>query len=242
MGGGIKISLKINDIFNDNYINGYFSRNRKFLTVAFVIFILLCCIGFIFPDIVNIDDYEYEELDKVTDKMGLSADNKINEDQLYDDFTYDESNLENNLFFEDYNLLGFIKLFLHNFSIDFSCIISGLLLSVPSIIITIINAFMIGSVFATVPIPIIIAGILPHGIFEIPSSIFALAGGFMLTKLEFNIMSGIFSSRYTVKDKINESSFLIKDILLTIIVVFALLYIAALIETFITPLTLSLIL
>lgn len=236
------MSLDLKDIFDDGYVNGYFSRNKKFLTIATIIFIIFCFMGFIFPDVVNIDDYDSEELTKVSDDTTLSIDGELDENEIYEDFTYDESNLESNSYLNDYNLLGFIELFLHNFSIDLSCILSGLLLSVPSIIITLINAMMIGSLFPTVPTAIIIMGVLPHGIFEVPSSVFALAGGFMLTTLEIRLFKGVVSSKYSVKDKINESNMLIKDIILTIIIVFTLLYIAAFIETFITPLTLYLIL
>ena len=73
-----------------------------------------------------------------------------------------------------------------------------------SLFISAINAYNFLTIFITYPLPVIIYGILPHGIFEIPSSIFALAGAIMLFKTEINVIKGIISSKTTVKDKINE--------------------------------------
>lgn len=143
--------------------------------------------------------------------------------------------------FADYNFMGFINLFWHNFSIDFGCILGGLLLSIPSLITTFINVGQIGALFSQVNFIIILFGVVPHGIFEFPSSFFALAGAFMLTSFEFKMVNGILNSSTTVKEEINKSIYLVKDAIISAEIVFILLVIAAFLETFVTPLLLWLI-
>lgn len=134
---------------------------------------------------------------------------------------------------------GFLALFIHNVSQDLSCLIGGLFLAIPSLFISFINATNFISLFVKLPFPMLLFGILPHGIFEIPSSIFALAGALMLFNFELNILKGIFSSKTTVKEKFNESECLIKDAIITAVIVIVLLFIAALIENYITPVLLT---
>ncbi len=84
-------------------------------------------------------------------------------------------------------------------------------------------------------------GIIPHGIFEIPSSVFALSGALMITSFELKIIKGVLSSKTTVKEEIENSIYLIKDAIISVGIVFLLLIIAAFIETFITPILLLMI-
>ena len=130
---------------------------------------------------------------------------------------------------------SFVELTCHNLIQDLTCLFGGLLLFIPSLFISAINAYNFLTIFITYPLPVIIYGILPHGIFEIPSSIFALAGAIMLFKTGINVIKGIISSKTTVKDKINESEYLIKDAIITCFIVILLLVVAGFIEIFITP-------
>lgn len=164
---------------------------------------------------------------------------KENPNEYMDENKYRETVF--NSLFADYNFMGFVNLFWHNFSIDFECILGGLLLSIPSIITTFINAGQIGALLSQVNFIIILFGVAPHGIFEVPSSLFALAGAFMLTSFEFKMVNAILSSYTTIKDEINLSSYLIKDAIISAEIVLILLIIAAFIETFVTPILLWLI-
>ena len=80
----------------------------------------------------------------------------------------------------------------------------------------------------------ILVRVVPHDTFEIPSSIFGTAGGLMQFLTEINVIKSIIS-RNNINDAINESETLIKVTLLTMIIVFVLLLIAAFIKAFITP-------
>ena len=185
------MSLDLMDVFRKDYQIGYFHRNKKIFTLSIIIFILFAFIGYVAYD--SVDDYnldeEYEkEIDgnidiEDEDDLGLIVDDDV------------ESAL-----FEDYNIGGFIELFIHNFSIDLSCIIGGLFLSIPTLLTTFINGAMFGAIFTENPI-LILFGVLPHGIFEIPSSLFALAGGFMLTSAELKLVKGLLSSKCSPADR-----------------------------------------
>lgn len=86
----------------------------------------------------------------------------------------------------------------------------------------------------------ILVAVMPHGIFEIPSGIFAMAGGLMLFITEINVIKAILT-RNSVKEAINDSDKLIKDAIISTIIVFILLVIAAFIEIFITPLLMNMV-
>lgn len=197
------MSLNLKEIFEKEYVKGYFHRNKKIFIVSILIFLILGSIGTMLNmDTMNIDH-----------KSVAAAMN---------------SNTNNDAFGD------FVRLFIHNFIYDVSVIIGGLLLFIPALQLTFINATNMITLFVKGNPLMLLVGVIPHGIFEIPSSIFATAGALMLFLTEINIIKAIIS-RNKISDAINESEILIKDAILTIIIVFVLLLIAAFIEAFITP-------
>ncbi len=178
-----------------------------------------------------------DSLEKVYYEDSFDDENYVEEEYEYTDSVEYNDDVFNSLF-SDYNFEGFVNLFLYNFSIDFGCILGGLLLSIPSMIITFINAGQIGALFSQVDFIIILFGVLPHGIFEIPSSLFALAGALMLTSFELKMIKGILGGKTSAIEEIDRSIYLVKDAVISVEIVFALLVTAAFIETFVTPLLL----
>jgi len=252
------MSLDLKDLIRTDYVKKYFNRNKNIFTISFIIFILFIIMGALVFDVEDImgqtgidqkinpqrvDAYVVGEdsLEKVYYEDSWDKENymKENPNEYMDENKYRETVF--NSLFADYNFMGFVNLFWHNFSIDFECILGGLLLSIPSIITTFINAGQIGALLSQVNFIIILFGVAPHGIFEVPSSLFALAGAFMLTSFEFKMVNAILSSYTTIKDEINLSSYLIKDAIISAEIVLILLIIAAFIETFVTPILLWLI-
>lgn len=206
------MSLNLKETFEKDYVKGYFHRNKKIFLLAIILFLLLGSIGTIIePDPLGFDVKNVSE-NVQTDK---------NADP------------------ENYSFEGFILLFIHNFINDLTAVLGGLFLFIPTLYITFINATNMVAIFVKWPPLLILLGVLPHGIFEIPSSIFGIAGGLMLFKLEINVIKAIIKSN-GVRKAINDSQTLVKDAILTIVIIFVLLLIAALIETFVTPLLLGL--
>ena len=253
------MSLELKDLIRTDYVKNYFNRNKNIFTISLIIFVLFSVMGAFVFDIEEIVEQTGIDQKINTQKTvnAYVADEDSVEKIYYEDSWNEEYPLEENLIeyedeneyresvfnslFADYNLMGFVNLFWHNFSIDFECILGGLLLSIPSLITTFINAGQIGALFSQVDFIIILFGVVPHGIFEVPSSLFALAGAFMLTSFEFKMVNAILSSSTTIKDEINRSSYLVKDAIISAEIVLVLLIIAAFIETFVTPILLWLI-
>lgn len=207
------MSLNLSDIFKKKYLKGYFKRNKKIFITAIVLFVLL--------GVLSVFAGGYSQTVSLSEKS-------LSQANIGDDSTHPD--LKNITTVE-----SFVELTCHNLIQDLTCLFGGLLLFIPSLFISAINAYNFLTIFITYPLPVIIYGILPHGIFEIPSSIFALAGAIMLFKTEINVIKGIISSKTTVKDKINESEYLIKDAIITCFIVILLLVVAGFIEIFITP-------
>jgi len=128
----------------------------------------------------------------------------------------------------------FMHLFIHNFIYDVYVIIGGLLFFIPTLQLTFINATNMITLFVKGEPLLLLAGVVPHGIFEIPSAFFATAGGLMLFLTEINVIKAIIT-RNSVKKAMSDSQTLIKDAMLSIVIVFVLLLIAAFIEAYITP-------
>ena len=195
----LKITFNFSEIFSIKYMDGYINRNKTIYLIALIIFIVTALVSVIFPI-----DYEYDD---------IAFDSKINNDNLLDEvedsnYHYKDnigeqysSNEEMNMqkvkqdLQSQMNLDEFLNLFIHNFSIDFSVIICGVFLSIPSLFITFVNSMLVGSIFSTVEILVVIFGVLPHGIFEIPSSVISLAGAFMPTKIELKLFSALISKK-----------------------------------------------
>ena len=101
------------------------------------------------------------------------------------------------------------------------------------------NGLIIGFTYTLVTPIQFIVGILPHGIFELPATILSLVGAFIITKLEINLLNALFKKH--LKEEINKSDKLVKDIVLTFIIILVLLIIAAIIEAGVTPMLLSMV-
>ena len=132
-----------------------------------------------------------------------------------------------------------IYLFLNNMRVDLMVILFGFFFSVISIAITVSNGIIIGFTSTLVSPLAFIVGIFPHGIFELSASVIALTCAFIITKFEIRIIKGLIDKR--VKEAFNDNIFMIKDIILSFIVVFVLLVLAAIIEAGITPILLRMI-
>ncbi len=133
---------------------------------------------------------------------------------------------EKYLFAVDYNFLQlFAFIFKNNLIIAFVAYISGLVFGLPTLIILIINSFVIGVVvkIASYDLSIfsIILAMLPHGIFEIPAILLALSLGFLLGNSIF---------RFLFKNKPFKKELLF-SIKLFFHLVVPLLFIAALVES-----------
>ena len=210
--------MNLKNIFTREYIGGYYKRNQKVIKLALIIFVLLFLLGFFTYNINN-----------------LGNDNKslLHSKDLQDNLS--NALVDKNTLLSDSNFEGFIELYSHNLFVDLFAIFGGLLFSIPTLFFTAENVAMFGGIFSTVQLPLLLTSIIPHGIFEIPSSFFGLVGGLMFTQFELRILRGLFSGKSSVKSEWNNSQDLLKDILLTIIIVIILLFIAALIELFVTP-------
>ena len=129
----------------------------------------------------------------------------------------------------------FIDLFKHNFLIDLSCILMGITFSIYPFVINLINGIMVGYILKLAPYEIFLLGIVPHGLFEIPSSIVAFVGSLTVTKIEINLIKGILQRDKTFKGELYNSKDLFKDVLISIILIMILLIISGFIEAYITP-------
>lgn len=132
-----------------------------------------------------------------------------------------------------------IFLFQNNIRANIIIMIGGLLFSIFSVLAIIMNGLIIGFTYTLVTPIQFIVGILPHGIFELPATILSLVGAFIITKLEINLLNALFKKR--LKEEINKSDKLVKDIVLTFIIILVLLIIAAIIEAGVTPMLLSMV-
>lgn len=209
------MSLNLKDIFDKNYLKGYFHRNKKIFLVSILLFIILGSIG----TLTN------------SDTMGIEFHKSLEGDM--------QKNVDSESDYET-SFIGFLALFIHNFINDFSSIIGGLFLFIPTLYISFINATNMITLFVKGDPLLILVAVMPHGIFEIPSGIFAMAGGLMLFITEINVIKAILT-RNSVKEAINDSDKLIKDAIISTIIVFILLVIAAFIEIFITPLLMNMV-
>lgn len=126
------------------------------------------------------------------------------------------------------------NIYFNNLEIAFVIILSGLFLSIFTVIILFLNGLVIGFVYSIAPIGMSLLYTLPHGIFEIPGILLAVVCSFLMTKLEINILKGILQNGKTFRGQLNNSIVIIKDIILSIVMIIVLLSIAAVIEGFVT--------
>lgn len=122
-----------------------------------------------------------------------------------------------------------IDLFIHNTIADLIVVFGGIFFSIISVISVIYNGVSIGSLFG-IDLPYAIVSILPHGVIEYIAGALALAIAFKITSLEIKIIKN-----RNFKNTLNDHKTDLKDILVLLIVMVALLCIAGIIEAHITP-------
>ena len=124
---------------------------------------------------------------------------------------------------------GAIGLFIHNLSVDLIIFIAGFLFSIISLLVVIFNAVAIGLPFGG-DFYFASLSIIPHFIFEyLGGSIFSLTGAFLITKMEIDIIK-----KRSVKEAVSDS-YILKDILFSLILMVIFLFIAAFVEAYVTP-------
>ncbi len=190
------------EIFTKEFIKGYFSRNKKLILIALVIFLIFFAIGIIIGNLQVGDNYG-----AIT--KALSQSNK----------TPDFSDVGG----------GAIGLFTHNLVVDLIIFFLGILFSVISLLMVIFNAIVIGVPFGS-DFYFASLSITPHFIFEyLGGSVFSLTGAFLITKLEISAIK-----KRSIKEAISDS-YILKDILFSLVLMVIFLLIAALIEGYLTP-------
>ena len=128
-----------------------------------------------------------------------------------------------------------MSIFLNNLKVAIIIILLGLLFSIFSLMILFTNGVLIGFMFTIVPAPLILTYTIPHGIFEIPQLILTVVCALLVTKLEINLIRGVLQRDKTFRGELENSSTIIKDIILSFTIIVVLLVIAALIEGYVTP-------
>lgn len=194
------------DFFSKDFIWGYFTRNKLLLIAALVLFTVPFVLGASISFLIT-------ENHGVISSGLLSGEAYIPLESL---------------------LMDSLSVFAHNVPIDFAILLSGLLFSIVSLILFIINAYMIGMPFGEDFLFAFLA-IVPHSIFEYSASIFALVGAFLFTSIEFDIIKSFWDKDRSVRSVISDSKIKFKDIILSSIIMVVLLAVAAIIEGNITP-------
>ena len=133
-----------------------------------------------------------------------------------------------------------MTLFLHNLRTSVFMMVGGILFGIFPALFVLVNGALVGYVIAITyqtthvnPFLLFAAGILPHGIFEIPAYLLASA---------FGIRAGVMLIR-TMGRHLEHDNWrkLGKDMVPTLVIVVVLLFVAANIETGITPLLLRMV-
>ena len=183
------------------YEKGFLKRNKKFLIIALIIFLVATVLAIIVA--YNAIGVNY----------GIITKTIINESQ----------NNPTTSFNPDVGL-DTVDLFLHNLGSDLLIIVGGVFFSIISLAVVVFNAVLIGSPFGS-DFTFAALSILPHGIIEYSASIIALAAAFNITKLEILMIKN-----RKFREVIDENKILLKDTLLMTILMIVLLIIAAIIE------------
>lgn len=146
-------------------------------------------------------------------------------------------NLEN---ISEMSVLGILLfIFLNNSVVAFLASIGGIVLSIFTILIIIANGFLLGIVLYVVivveSLGFFLLGVIPHGVIEIPAVLFAAAIGMWLGKNLFNYLIFKRGTKKEMQDKVKRA------FCTYIFVIIPLLFLAALIEVFITPVLLNIV-
>ena len=204
------MSLNITEIFTKKYLVEYLSRNKSLILASLLLFILSVIVGIIASE--SIKPIMIELLKQVFEKAP-----------------------ENPTFIQQA-----LFLFSNNMRANIIILLGGILFSIISVLIIILNGIIVGFTSTLLPPTIFIVGIFPHGIFEIPATVLSLVGALLITKLEINIISLLLAG--DLRNRIGELSVTVKDIILTVMITIVLLIIAAIIEAGVTPTLLNIVL
>lgn len=196
------------DIFNKGNFKDYFKRNKVFLLLATIILILSLLSGF----------YSSSTYTGVANSMmgQVSTMTPLN------------ATVTDNV----------MVLFANNFLSNLYIVGMGLLFSIPSILMTVLNGVLVGYVFSTQEFFRAFMSIAPHGIFELLALIFSLTGAFLVTKMEIRFIAGILS-RKSMSDVLLRLKTPVKDIILSVALVLLLLVVAAVVEGVVTSFIVS---
>lgn len=146
-------------LFTKEFIKGYFSRNKKLILIPLVILLVFVIIGAIAGNIFAGEKYG----------MFFKMMSETNKSISYSDIAGDA-----------------VGLFTHNLFVDLMVFIGGILFSIISLILVILNAVAIGAPFGS-DLYFARVSVFPHFIFEyVGGSVFALTGAFLITKLEIS--------------------------------------------------------
>ena len=121
-----------------------------------------------------------------------------------------------------------LLIFLNNSIKVFGSMILGTFLGIFPLLALIVNGYLIGVIASVSEINVFLAGILPHGIFEIPSFILGAA-------------IGLFLGRVALKERSNLRVEISSALVVFLKIIIALLFIAAIIEVYLTPKILSIV-
>ncbi|MCQ2964385.1 MAG: stage II sporulation protein M [archaeon] len=124
----------------------------------------------------------------------------------------------------------FFPIFSHNIISSILMLIGGFVISIPSLIMSVMNGLMMGSIVGVDPTFGLI-GLIPHGIFELLADVFSLTGAFIITKFEINIIKAIISNELSIKDVISSSKDIYKELILIFVIIVILLIIGGIFET-----------
>lgn len=157
------MSLNLREIFSLNYVREYIFRNKTFILISIVLFVLSVIIG-----IVASESIKPFVLEIFKQMMGSLPENAT---------AFDEA----------------VFLFNNNIKANIIILLGGLLFSIISVFAIIINGMVVGFTATMIQPYVFIVGIFPHGIFEIPATLLSLVGAFLITKLELNLISSLLS-------------------------------------------------
>ncbi len=136
--------------------------------------------------------------------------------------------------------LNTLSIFSHNLRIALLIYGGGILLSIFTIILLVINGLFLGYFATTVPIGNFAILTIPHGIFEVPSIIIAGAAGFRLTSFLYRLFYNLNNTHFqgSIIDKMvysfRENLPELEESLLLLGISIVLLFIAAIIEANLT--------
>ncbi len=141
-----------------------------------------------------------------------------------------------------------VSLFNNNLIVSLMMLLGGFILGILPVIYVFLNGALVGYVISTVssvshlnPFLVFLAGVLPHGIFEIPAYLIASAFGLRITKVMVKTIVRSVRGDTQELDPMSPNSWraLFRDSVAVVLYVVILLVIAAFIESHVTPILLQ---